>query len=151
MKLFNPYAQDPQRYVSYYQNQARGLLHRYAGAPVMYGSGLGGIFCGLFRMAVPLLKKGFNIVKPHLKTAAKNVVSEVVTNVMTTANGDRNQGGSGMLVMSCRYVKRPPGVRREPKAKKNKTPRKKASMAKKKSRGKQHRRALCGKSFKIVF
>ena len=62
-----------------------------------------------------------NIVNPHLKTAAKNVVREVVSNVMTTANGDRNQGGSGMLVMSRRSVKRPPGVRREPKAKKNST------------------------------
>ena len=100
-------------------------------------------------MAVPLLKKGFNIVKPHLKTAAKNIVSEVVSNVMTTANGDRNQGGSGMLVMSRRSVKRPPGVRREPKAKKNKTARKK--VAKKKPRGKQHRCASCGKSFKTIF
>ena len=88
MKPFNPYAQDPQRYVLYYQNQAGGVLHGYAGAPVMYGSGLGGIFRGLFRMAVPLLKKGFNIVKPHLKTAAKNVVSDVVSNIMTP-NSDR--------------------------------------------------------------
>ena len=35
MKPFNPYAQDPQRYVPYYQNQAGGLLHGHAGAPVM--------------------------------------------------------------------------------------------------------------------
>ena len=64
MKPFDQYAQDPLRYVSYYQNQAGELLHGYAGAPVMFGSG--GIFGGLFRMAVPLLKKGLNIVKPHL-------------------------------------------------------------------------------------
>ena len=38
---------------------------------------------------------------------------------VTTVNGDRNQRGSGMLVMSRRSVKRPPGVRRKPKAKKN--------------------------------
>ena len=112
--------------------------------------GLGGIFRGLFRMAVLLLKKGFNIVKPHLKTAAKNVVSEVVSNIMTP-NSDRNQGGSGLLVMSRRSVKRPPGVRRVPKAKKNKTARKKASVAKKKPKGKHHRRASCGKSFKNIF
>ena len=95
-------------------------------------------------MAVPLLKKGFNIVKPHLKTAAKNVVSEVVSNIMTP-NSDQNQGGSGLLVMSRRSVK--PGVRRVPKAKKNKTARKKASVAKKKPKGKHHRRASCGKSY----
>ena len=68
-------------------------MHGYAGTRVMYGSGLLGIFHGLFQMAVPLLKKGFNIVKPHLKTAAKNVVNELVRNVMTTVIADSESGG----------------------------------------------------------
>ena len=110
MKPFNPYALDSQQYVAYYQNQAGGLLLGYAGSTVMHGSGLGGICCGLFRMAMPLLKKGLNIAKPHLKAAARNIVCEVVSNVMTTATGDKNQGGSGMLVMSRRSAKRPQGL-----------------------------------------
>ena len=53
---------------------------------------------------MPLLKKGLNIAKSHLKAAAKNIVSEVVSNVMTTATNDKNQGSSGILVMSHRML-----------------------------------------------
>ena len=102
-------------------------------------------------MAVPLLKKGFNIAKPHLKAAAKNIVSKVVSYVMKTATGDKNQGGSGMLLMSHRSAKRPPGARRKLHAKKNKAVHKNASVSKKKPRGKQHRRASSGKGFKTIF
>ncbi len=58
---------DPERYVAYYRSQAGNGLPSYAGGPVMYGGGIGGIFKVLFRNALPLLKRGFSIVKPHLK------------------------------------------------------------------------------------
>ncbi len=70
---------DPERYVAYYRNQAGNGLPGYAGGPVMYGSGIGGIFKALFRTALPLLKRGFSIAKPHLKAAARNIASDVVT------------------------------------------------------------------------
>ncbi len=44
-------------YIDYYRNQAGGGLPGYAGGAVMYGAGLGGLFRGLFRLAVPLLKR----------------------------------------------------------------------------------------------
>ncbi len=43
----------------------------------MYGGGIGGIFKAFFRTVLPLLKRGFSIVKPHLKTAARNIASDV--------------------------------------------------------------------------
>ena len=76
MMPFNTSA-DPHRYVNYYQNQAGGSMPGYAGVPSMYGAGLGGLFRGLFRMAMPLLRRGIGIAKPHLKAAAKNIFSEM--------------------------------------------------------------------------
>lgn len=101
-------------YIDYYRNQAGGGLPGYAGGAVMYGAGLGGLFRGLFRMAVPLLKKGFNIAKPHLKAAAKNIVSDIVSNAMTRSyNGDpKAQDGSGLMVMARKRLSKPPGIRR---------------------------------------
>lgn len=104
---------DPAHYVNYYKNQAGGGLPGYAGGGVMYGAGLGGLFRGLFRMALPLLKRGFSIAKPHLKNAAKNIVSDVVTNAMShTFNNNKAQDGSGLMVMSRKRRSKPPGVRR---------------------------------------
>ncbi len=78
----------------------------------MYGAGLGGLFRGLFRMAVPLLKRGFSFAKPHLKSAAKNIVSDVVSNVLTRSHSDKAQDGSGLMVMARKRMSKPPGVRR---------------------------------------
>ncbi len=82
--------------------------------PVMYGSGIGGIFKALFRTALPLLKRGFSIVKPHLKTAARNIASDVVTSALSRsyndADSNHGQSGNGLMVMSRGSFK-PPGAR----------------------------------------
>lgn len=104
---------DPERYVTYYWNQAGNRLPGYAGGPVMYGSGIGGIFRSLFRTALPLLKRGFSIAKPHLKTAARNIASDVVTRALSRSYNDNNnngQNGNGLMVMSRGSLK-PPGER----------------------------------------
>lgn len=107
---------DPERYVTYYRNQAGNGLPGYAGGPVMYGAGIGGIFKSLFRTALPLLKRGFSIVKPHLKTAARNIASDVVTSALSRSYNDNNnnnnngQNGNGLMVMSRGSLK-PPGER----------------------------------------
>lgn len=63
MVYFNNHNADPLRYVAYYQNQAGNGIPSSAGGRVMCGAGLGGLFHGLFRMAIPLLKCGFSIAK----------------------------------------------------------------------------------------
>ena len=106
--------QDPNRFVSYYENQVGGTLPGFYGSPVMYGRGIGSIFSKLFRFVAPLMKKGFAIAKPHLKAAAKNIASDVVTNAVSKlgSRGEASQEGSGgIMVLARRARKRPPGRR----------------------------------------
>lgn len=111
---------NPQVYIDYYKHQAGNGLPGFQGTPTMYGSGLGGMFKALFRMAVPLFKSGFNIAKPHLKTAAKGIISDVVSNVISKKL-QREQEGSGLGAIASRHVRRPPGRRSVTKYKKHKT------------------------------
>ncbi len=137
----SPYTRDDTRYISYYMNQAGGELPGFVGTSTQYGHGLGGIFRNLFRMAVPLLKRGFNLAKPHLKTAATNIVGDVVSNIvrnMTT----KQQEGNGLMVYTKRPAKRPPSRqgRHQPVSKKRKTTAKTHTGTRKKS-GVKHCRA----------
>ena len=105
--------EDPRRFVAYYEGQAGGNLPGFYGAPVMYGRGLGSIFSKLFRFVSPLLKSGFAVVKPHLKTAATNIAADAVKRVVGKLKGQEgNQEGSGgIMVLARRKRKRPPGDR----------------------------------------
>lgn len=107
--MYQPHIPNTDKYVAYYTAQAGGDLPGYSGIASQYGAGLGGIFRGLFRLAVPLLKRGFSVAAPHLKTAAKNIVSDVITNVATRVRDP--QEGSGPMVMARWPIKRPPGKR----------------------------------------
>ena len=111
---------DPNRYVSYYVDQVGNGLPGYHGSPTMYGSGIGSIFRNLFRMVLPFMKKGLSIAKPHFKSVDTNIVSEVVANAMTRrASSDaEHQEGSGLMMLSRRPKKRPPGIRCRPAQKK---------------------------------
>ncbi|KAL1268826.1 hypothetical protein QQF64_034189 [Cirrhinus molitorella] len=112
------------------------LVVLYPDMPVvLYGSGVGGLFRGLFRMAIPFLKKGFNIAKPHLKAAAKNIVTDVFSNALTRSYNDnaKTQDGSGLMVMDRKRMSKPPGIRRRGHTiKKKKTRAKKTSVARRK-------------------
>nr|DAC81254.1 TPA_asm: cupiennin [Astyanax tetra cavefish adintovirus] len=127
---------DPQTYVDYYKHQAGNGLPGFHGTPTMYGSGFGGIFKALFRMAVPLIKRGITIVKPHLKTAAKGIVTDVVSNIVSN-RASQKQEGSGLAAITRKNTRRPPGRRIVIVNKKRKTSEKKVRLtktAKRKSR-----------------
>ncbi len=124
----------------------------------MYGAGLGGLVRGLFRMAVPLLKRGFSFAKPHLKSAAKNIVSDVVSNVLTRSHSDKAQDGSGLMVMARKRMSKPPGVRRggqraAPKKKKKKTVRgsNKRSLVRRKRKRSVSRNVSIKRATKSIF
>ncbi|KAI2661667.1 hypothetical protein H4Q32_007310 [Labeo rohita] len=143
---------DPERYVTYYQNQAGNGLPGYAGAGVMYGAGFGGMLRKLFRMTIPLLRQGFSIAKPYLKSAAKNILSDVVTNTLTLSfNNNNAQEGSGLMVMSRKRSSRPPGAKRSGKTqKKRKRSPKKTSVIKRK-RKETTKRVKSKRSVKTIF
>lgn len=106
---------DPRRFVSYYESQVGGALPGFVGSPVMYGRGIGSVFSKLFRFISPLVKKGFSLAKPHLKTAAKNIASDVISQAVGRMSGASDQGvqegSGGMMVLARRPRKRPPGQR----------------------------------------
>ena len=106
-----PYTNSDGHYTDYYAQQAGRGLPGFVGAPTQYGNGLGGVFRSLFRFAMPLLRGGFNMAKPHLKTAAKNIVGDVVSHLVnrTTSGTTRSeQEGSGLMYRGGRGIKRPP-------------------------------------------
>lgn len=78
----------------------------------MYGAGVGGIFRSLFRKAVPLLRRGFELIKPHVKTAARNIAKDVVghvsESVLKKVTTPMPQEGLGLM-----YLKRRRGVKRK--------------------------------------
>ncbi len=122
----------------------------------MYGAGLGGLFRGLFRMAVPLLKRGFSFAKPHLKSAATNIVSDVVSNVLTRSHSDKAQDGSGLMVMARKRMSKPPGVRRRgqraaPKKKKTVRGSNKRSLVRRKRKRSVSRNVSIKRATKSIF
>jgi len=127
--------QDPQRFVSYYENQAGGSLPGFYGAPVMYGRGIGSIFSRLFRFVAPLVRRGFAIAKPHLKSAVKNIASDVISKAVHNYGGQSDhgsqEGSGGLMVLARRARKRPPGKRVPAGFKKGKRPTKRKSLGKK--------------------
>ncbi len=123
---------------------------------VMYGAGLGGLFRGAVRMAVPLLKRGFSFAKPHLKSAAKNIVSDVVSNVLTRSHSDKAQDGSGLMVMARKRMSKPPGVRRRsqraaPKKKKTVRGSNKRSLVRRKRKRSVSRNVSIKRATKSIF
>ena len=65
-------------YRAYYNAQSGCGLPEFHSAVNMYGAGMGSIFCGLFRKAVPLLRRSFEFIKLHIKTAVHNIAGDVV-------------------------------------------------------------------------
>jgi len=98
---------DEEKYIQYYLNQAGSGLPGYEGSSTQYGAGIGGMFRSLFRMAVPLFKRGMSIAKPHLKSAARNIIGDVMTNISQAASTPKQQG-SGMTAYFKRPTRYPP-------------------------------------------
>ena len=102
--------EDPHRFIQYYESQVGGNLPGFYGAPVMYGRGIGSLFSRLFRFISPLVKKGFAIAKPHLKSAATGIASDVFSKAVGQLTSQQKQEGSGGIMVMSRRT-RPPGQR----------------------------------------
>lgn len=132
--------EDPHRFVQYYEGQVGGTLPGFYGAPVMYGRGIGSLFSKLFRFVSPMLKKGFSIAKPHLKSAVSNIASEVFNRAVGRSTNQQKQqqqeGSGGIMVLSRRLKRRPPGQRLQ---RDSSTSKKRTSVKRKKSVGRSRR------------
>jgi len=67
-----------EHYEKYYANQAGGGIDNwYRGAPVQRGHGIGSFLGGLFRAALPLIRKGAVAIGKEALTAGVNVLEDV--------------------------------------------------------------------------
>ena len=74
-RMYNPTG--PSFYDSYYVSQVGAGIPVYHGGELQYGNGLGNLLGGLFRSAIPLLKKGAKALgKTALQTGA-DIVDDV--------------------------------------------------------------------------
>lgn len=102
---------DPAVYARYYVVQAGHGLEGFRGDEYMYGAGLAGLFRGLFRRAVPLFRKGIELVKPHVKNAARNIAKDALASVSTAvmdrlSRAPQEQEGSGLVYVAKKTRKR---------------------------------------------
>lgn len=95
-------------YEEYYTRQCGGSLDGFEGALYQKGYGLGSLFRGLFRSALPLMKRGIKTIgKEALKSGVlvahdvisgespRNAVKKRMTNAVSKILGN-NQKGSGI-------------------------------------------------------
>lgn len=86
-------------FVDHYTTQMGGGLPVFAGAPMQRGHGLGNVFRGLARVALPLLKKGATrLGKQALKTGVK-IAGDALKgkNIKTAVRGRMKEAGRQLL------------------------------------------------------
>lgn len=134
--MHTPFVRDEAKYTAYYLNQAGGELPGYSGARVQYGNGLAGVFRAIYRTVFPLIKRGLTIAKPHLKSAAKNIVGDVMSNVTREAFSNKTQDGNGLAVVTKTRKRRPPTahVPKSKRTKRTKTVKKRSFCRKRRSK-----------------
>ena len=77
------YIHNPEIFRRHFQ-AGRGLPG-FSGSRVQRGDGLGKILGAIARRALPIIKAGFRIAKPHIKKAAKSVAKDVTGRVTQAA------------------------------------------------------------------
>ena len=86
-------------YKDYYARQADGALSYFAGAPYQRGHGLGSLFEGLLRSAMPLIKRGaVALGKGALKTGVR-IADDVLSGQSIKRAAKRRVTDSGKTMM----------------------------------------------------
>ena len=107
-------------YENYYLEQAGSGMPVYGGVSVQRGHGLGSILGGLFRSAMPVLKKVGKAVGKQVVRSGLDVASDVVsgTNVKESLKRRALQGAESLLTQQP--------IKRRPRAKEISSKRKRA-------------------------
>jgi hypothetical protein len=117
------YKPDLQCCSNYYQTQSGGSIPYYSGVTTHRGGGIGSIFQGLFRSAIPFLKSIGRKVLPRLARAGVHTVSDVVINKMKPKEAFVNRAGKeviGLLDSTIKGKKRKAHMKHKPKRKRRK-------------------------------
>ena len=107
-----PYHCDAKSYQDYYLHQAGSGYPVYAGSRVQKGHGLGSVFGGLFKAAMPLLKKGAKTLGREALRTGLNIAGDVVQgkNVKQAAQSRLKMAGKDLVNKAIGYAG-PPGER----------------------------------------
>ena len=86
-------------YEEYYAEQIGNGLAVYQGKPLMTGNGIGSVFKGLFRSALPMLKRGAVAAGKKLLTSGAGVLGDVIggANVKESAKKRFKAAGADLL------------------------------------------------------
>lgn len=80
------------RQTTYYQTQrGYGGMRVFRAQPMQRGHGIGGLFKGLMRVAMPLLKKGLLFAGKRALTAGANVLQDVSENKSSLKEAAKNR------------------------------------------------------------
>ena len=103
-------------YESYYKHQAGGGDNFFKGAPMQRGHGLGNILGGLFRSALPMIKRGARAIgKEALKTGV-GVAADVLDgqNVKTATKKRARKAGANITARAQRALSDDSPPRKKP-------------------------------------
>ena len=89
---------DPSFYDNYYARQVGAGIPVYHGGELQYGHGLGNLLGGLFRSAIPLLKKGATALGKTALEAGADIVDDVLSgqNVKSSVKKRARQAGRNL-------------------------------------------------------
>jgi hypothetical protein len=101
-------------YEDYYVNQAGGGLPYFAGARIQRGHGLGSILSGLFRSALPLLKRGAMALGRQALSTGAQMAGDVLGGESLKASAKRRlkSAGSELLQKAAAHLQQGEGIKR---------------------------------------
>ena len=123
LKTHKMHYTDPGHFDKYYLNQVGSGMSFYRGSShLQRGHGLGGLLGGLFRSAIPLLKKGATAIGKQALQTGMEIADDVMSgqNVKTAAKRRVKQAGRQLAVKAGRKIQKGGGKktpRRKQKAK----------------------------------
>ncbi len=107
----SPYQGDPRSYESYYGSQVGHGMPVFLGARVQRGHGLGNLFAGLVRAAMPLVKKGVKAIgKQGMKTGIQ-IAGDVFSGHKPKQAAKRRAKQAGLQLIGSALGQHPPGTR----------------------------------------
>ena len=100
---------DPGHFDKYYMNQVGSGMAFYRGSPrIQRGYGLGGLLGGLFRSAIPFLKKGAAAIGKQALQTGMEIADDVMggQNVKTAAKRRMKQAGRQLVTKAGRKIQK---------------------------------------------
>ena len=111
--MYKPiYRSNNKDFEDYYLNQAGNGIPFFSGSRTQRGHGLGSVLGGLFKSAVPILKRGVKTLGKHALRTGLQIASDVVEgkNFKTAAREGLKKTGSDLTKLAIKRL-RPPGDR----------------------------------------